>query len=250
MSIQPNLHPLQACAQRINASIGNVFAQLNQLVDGVRALWEEAEAAGRQPCSRDLEVLRPKIDAHLLESRSCAYGAGVVLEPGVLADQEMYLEWRRLVGQQKTVPLRLNFNQRSENFYNYLGMPWFRVPRETGRSTVASPYVDLYGSDMYVMTFTTPIMVGDRFIGVAGADVPLHSFERVLARSLVRLEQDALVLSADGRVIASNTADWSVGELACQLLANVDGRCSVLELSEMATWSLVCLPSCRRMAAA
>ena len=55
--------------------------------------------------------------------------------------------------------------------------------------------------------------------------------ERVLARSLVRLEQDALVLSADGRVIASSTADWSVGELASHFLANANDGCSVLKLS-------------------
>lgn len=44
---------------------------------------------------------------------------------------------------------------------------------------------------MYVLTFTMPIVVQGRFIGVAGLDLSLHNLERLLVRSLMRLEHEA-----------------------------------------------------------
>ncbi|MCY1307145.1 hypothetical protein D9M70_570480 [compost metagenome] len=101
---------------------------------------------------------------------------------------------------------------------------------------------------MYVLTFTMPIYVQERFIGVAGLDLSLHNVERLLVRSLMRLEHQAVLVSADGRVIASNTANWMVGDLAQALLNTlpVDGVRLALAESE-AGWSLVRLPALRKV---
>lgn len=229
------------CIERLNAALFGVFANLNALSDEVQRIWRLCDEQQRKPSSRDLALLRELIDAQLLGRGTCAHGSGVVVEPGELSDQPMYLEWWRLAGADKTLPLMLNFNQRSESFYNYLNMPWFTGPRETGKAAVEGPYVDLYGADMYVLTFTLPIFFEGRFIGVAGADLPLHQIERVLISSLMRLPHEALLVSAEGRVIAANTAEWSTGDLATRIMRDDGAECFPLD-NDLLGWQLICLP--------
>jgi len=237
----------QGCSQIIKVSIEAIFARLQSLADEVRRFWEAREEAQCRPVSRDLAQLRPRIDALLLQTESCV-GAGVVLQPGTLADRQLYMEWRRQVGEGKLLSLSLNLDESSANCFHYQDKPWFRVPRDHGTCTVAGPYVDLYCTGVYALTFSLPIVANGRFIGVAGVDLPMRDFERQLARHLMRLPQEALLVSAEGRVVASNTADWTVGDLVGRLPA--DPGCTVLSLGEQAAnWSLICLPESGSLAA-
>jgi hypothetical protein len=229
------------CIERLNSALYDVYANLNELGDEVQRIWGHCASQQRKPSSRDLAPLRELIDAQLLGRGTCAHGSGVVVEQGELSDQPMFLEWWRLADNDKTLPLMLNFNQRSESFYNYLNMPWFTGPRETGKAAVEGPYVDLYGADMYVLTFTLPIFFEGRFIGVSGADLPLHQIERVLISSLMRLPREALLVSAEGRVIAANTAEWSTGDLASRIMRDDGAACYPLD-NDLLGWQLVYLP--------
>jgi len=238
-----------ACAQQLDSTLGSIFSQVRELVEETRALWERVLAEGRQPVARDLASLRPAIDRQLLATGAFGCGGGVIVEPNGLADREMHLEWWYLADAGKTLPLRPNFDRRRENYYDYTEMPWYRRPRDTGKCVVEGPYVDLYGTNMYVLTFTMPILVQGRFIGVAGLDLSLHNLERLLVRSLMKLEHEAVLLSADGRVIASNTANWMVGDLVATLLNTLQLDEIRLTLSESETgWSLVRLPGLRKPA--
>lgn len=238
---------LNECAQRIDVSISNIFAQIGTLAEEIERVWRDA---GDKPvASADLASLRPLIEASLTQPGACLQGCGVVLQPGVLHDQEMYLEWRQLGSAGRTMPLSLNFNRRCETFYDYSAMPWFATPRDSGRNSVVGPYVDLYGQDMYILTFSRPVQVDGRFIGVAAADIALNRFERVVTAKLMRLEHEALILSAEGRVVAANTANFIAGEMA-NLGFALDARCQRASLAEQsARWTLVQLPDKRRRAA-
>ncbi|MBH3427134.1 cache domain-containing protein [Pseudomonas alkylphenolica] len=241
--------PLSACARQLNSTLETIFSQVRQLVDETCELWERVVAEGRQPVAKDLALLRPAIDRQLLATGAFGCGGGVILEPGSLADREMHLEWWYLADAGKTLPLRPNFDRRRENFYDYTAAPWFSRPRESGTSSVEGPYVDLYGTNMYVLTFTMPIFVQGQFIGVAGLDLSLHNVERMLVRSLMRLAHEAVLISADGRVIASNTANWLVGDLAPKLLEPDNSEAVRLVLAEPeAGWSLISLPGLRSAA--
>ncbi|MBS7725109.1 PDC sensor domain-containing protein [Pseudomonas lalucatii] len=226
--------------------MGTIFSQVRQLVDVTVELWARVLAEGRQPASKDLALLRPAIDAQLLATGAFGCGGGVIVEPGCLADREMHLEWWYLADGGKTLPLRPNFDRRRENFYDYTNMPWYARPRDSRNSSVEGPYVDLYGTNMYVLTFTMPIIVDDRFIGVAGLDLSLHNVEKMLIRSLMCLANEAVLISTEGRIIASNTANWMVGDLAPKLLdpRPMQGVRLVLEEPE-AGWSLIQLSGLR-----
>ncbi|CDF86384.1 cache domain-containing protein [Pseudomonas sp. QL9] len=238
---------LQQCATRIDASIRNVFQCLEAMAGEVVAIWERLQATDARPTSKDLRALQPCIQDNLGEGAPCRmHGTGVVLEPGELADQEMYLEWWYHGRGGKVVPLSLNLNSRSERFYNYLNMPWFSRPRDTGMPSVEGPFVDLYGTDLYILAFSVPIVVNGRFIGVAAADIALQEFEPVLLRSLMRLGNEALVVNGEGRVVAANTANWFVGDMARQALGRGDGQARVLELlGSSSHWAVIERPVSR-----
>ncbi|KAF4558730.1 cache domain-containing protein [Pseudomonas sp. CES] len=249
MSVVDFPSDVDLCASHINATICNIFSQLETLASTLVQIWEATEAEGRPTSSKDLSPLRELIDTYLLAPGSCIQGTGVVLEPGVLEDSGMYLEWLRVAAPNRTAPLTLNFNQRAESFYNYQNMPWFSQPKANNHNVVVGPYVDLYGADMYILTFSTPIQVKGRFIGIAGADIALNKFERLLLVDLMKLQNEALIVSEEGRVIASNTTNWMVGDMARHAFTRLESECKQVELGgSSAHWTLIARPTKRRAA--
>ncbi len=231
---------LQTCVDSVAQAIDGVFARLQELEHQVRNIWAVHDTAAGAISRRDFKVLRPLIDAHLHASRDGVQGTGVVLEPGALPDTELYLEWHQIHPNGRTSPLDLNFNRSSDRYYNYLEMPWFRQPREHGKRVVVGPYVDLYGQDMYILTFAQPIHIEGKFVGVAGADVALDRFETVLMRALLKLDHEALLLTGQGRVVTANTARYGVGELALNLPALLDDAGQLIDLGvEGIDWRLL-----------
>ena len=65
----------------------------------------------------------------------------------------------------------------------------------------------------------------------------------------MRLEHEAVLIAVDGRVIASNSPNWMVGDLASKLLQPLPDQGQRLALAEPeAGWSLVRLPTLRNAA--
>ncbi|MBE8515957.1 PDC sensor domain-containing protein [Amycolatopsis sp. H6(2020)] len=208
------------CAQRIGEAVDFVFAGLAELDSRVRSCWERAQAETGEVKKADLEALRPTIHASLRAPGNHFCGTGVVVAPGALADAQLHLEWWQRRPENRLERLQLDFSPASEDFYDYRQMPWFAEPRDERRGVVFGPYVDLNGADLYILTFTRPVVVGDEFVGVVGADMPLGSFERLLLPPLKHVAGDALVATHEGRVLAANTPLWTPGSLARNLLQN------------------------------
>ncbi len=212
MSTEPMTERRRACLRGIEAALDGVFDDIERIASELERLWERQAALGKVPASGDLKPLRTLADDLLTRDNRWVLGTGVVLEPGVLADCDMFCEWRHLVGEGKPAQLDLNFNRSSDSYYNYRDMPWFTQPRETGHRVVEGPYIDLYGQDAYILTFARPLHCRGDFLGIAGADVHLGRFERILVPGLLQLAHDALLVNASGRVVASNTPRWLPGE--------------------------------------
>lgn len=202
------------CVMRIEDAIASVFDDIERIASEFERLWDKQASSGKAPASADLKLLRTVADHLLTHDNRWMLGTGVVLEPGVLSDCDMYCEWRHLVGEGRPAQLDLNFNRSSDSYYNYREMPWFTQPRDTGARAVEGPYIDLYGQDAYILTFARPLHMDDDFIGIAGADVDLGRFERALVPGLLALDHEALLINETGRVVASNTPAWLPGELA------------------------------------
>lgn len=232
---------LHQCAKRLEEVFSQVFEQLDSLAEQVVTVWSALAAAGRKPTSRDLAFLQATIEERLSTNDSYIHGTGVVLEPGELADQELFLEWFYRPARGKIAPMMLNFNRQSESFYNYQGMPWFTRPKLTRQPSIEGPFVDLYGTELYILAFSVPILVGGHFVGVAAADIAMHEFDQLLTRCLLRMNNEAFIVNGEGRIVAANSSNWFVGNMASRPATARVHKLEPLSID----WSLVELPTPR-----
>lgn len=235
----PQPMSLESCARGLGDLAEHIFAGIETIAEGARSAWSSVEAAGRALRREDVMVLRP-LAAEFLRTHRYATGAGLIIEPGRLSDVQRSLEWWQSDTAGNLSPLELEMNPDSGRFYDYLSFPWFRVPRESGRRTVFGPYVDYHGADRYILTFTTPIELGGRFVGVAGSDVAVADFEAEVWPSLRQLDGTAALVNQERRVIASTSPEYGTGTRIKRL--PTDSATADLALADL-DWSLVRLRS-------
>jgi hypothetical protein len=149
----------------------------------------------------------------LLDPRRPVQGAGFVAEVGLLHDAEWWLEWFARDPSGRPQRLVTHSEPQGIGFYDYKHLPWFVVPRDTGRRHVTGPYVDYLCTEEYTITFTTPVFVDGRFCGVAGADVAVKSAEQVLLPALRAASSHLAVVNVHGRILSSNTGRHLCGDL-------------------------------------
>ncbi|SDE79864.1 cache domain-containing protein [Pseudonocardia oroxyli] len=201
----------------------SVAAVRDDLVAGYRA-------AGGRMCDSDVTAVREALIARLVRERSVAVGMGVIVAPGLLVDRPLRMEWWQADTEAAPVMLEVDLNPASVGFYDYAAAEWFTVPRRTGRRHVVGPYVDVHGTDRYLLTLTLPVLADGRFVGVAGADVPVARFETLVLRELGDLAADVVVVNVEDRVVLSTSPRWLVGDRAvltdapCRALDEPDWR--------------------------
>jgi hypothetical protein len=192
------------------APVERVFAEIGALSDALARQVAACAADDRPVTTADLHGLRAVADA-ILGGDGLPVGAGVVLDPGFLADAERYLEWRQRGRDGRPRPLVLDVDPGSEDPYDYPEMEWFRVPHDEGRRMVGGPYFDFRGAERCALTFAVPVSVDGRFVGVAGADIPLSQLEAELLPVLRRIPQRAALVNHESRVVTANTPHLATG---------------------------------------
>jgi hypothetical protein len=196
-------------ASVIEGVVERVFRSVAEVRDDLVAGYR---AAGGRMCDADVTAVREPLRARLTREREVAVGMGVIVAPGLLADRPLRMEWWQ--AEDDLVLLEVDLNPASVGFYDYAAAEWFTVPRQTGRRHVVGPYVDVHGTDRYLLTLTLPVLADDTFVGVAGADVPVARFETLVLRELGDLAADVVVVNTEDRVVLSTSPRWLVGDRA------------------------------------
>lgn len=101
---------------------------------------------------------------------------------------------------------QFSFDPESIDFYDYTRADWFLVSHREGARSVAGPYIDFGGVNDYILTMTTPILLGRSFAGVAGADLRVDELERRLYHAARGLPTHLALLSDADRVVGSIAA--------------------------------------------
>ena len=115
------------------------------------------------------------------------------------------------------------------------------MPRRTGHRHVVGPYVDVHGTDRYLLTLTVPVVADGEFLGVAGADVPVARFETLVLRELGDLAVDVVVVNPEDRVVLSTSARWLAGSLAAPGALQDADRVRTVALADP-PWQVVVFP--------
>ncbi len=190
--------------------IERVFTELQLLATVTADVLTGITSDGRRAESNDLGVIAAVADGTIARYALLG-GAGVVINPGYLADVQSHLEWRQLGRDGRARALILDVDPESADPYDYWEMEWFRIPRDEGRRMVGGPYFDYRGADRFGLTFATPVQVAGEFVGIAGADVPLALLEPELLPILRRLPRRAALVNHENRVITANTPHYAIG---------------------------------------
>jgi len=76
---------------------------------------------------------------------------------------------------------------------------------------IGGPYFDYRGTDRYAVTLAVPVLADGRFVGVAGADIPLSHLEADILPSLRHLTRRAALINHERRVVTANTPHFVTG---------------------------------------
>jgi len=170
-----------------------------------------AHQLDREPTASAVSGLREAVETSLRTPGARVVGAGFVAAAGLFVDRPWWLEW--LVREGALVErLEVPMGPEQPGFYDYTTTPWFREPERDGQRHVTGPFVDYLCTEDLTVTFSQPVTVDGRFVGVAACDVRAVTVERELLPVLRRLEQTYIVAN-DDRVLCSNSGRYVCGDL-------------------------------------
>ncbi|GAA2073252.1 cache domain-containing protein [Actinomadura alba] len=213
--------------------IGEVIERIFESVTEVRDLMvechEAARAEGAELTDTTLGLLAPDILELLQREGELAVGMGLIVEPGLLPGHPLRLEWWQLeAAREEPQRLEVDLHPESLGFYDYAAAKWFAVPRQTRERHIVGPYVDVHGTDRYLLTLTVPVEVDGQFLGVAGADVPITRFETLVLHHLGDSTGEIVVVNSEDRVVFSTSAEWITGSLLSGPAARAAARAHAL----------------------
>lgn len=206
-------HQPSAAVDQTRAAVEEIADHAFRLARGIADHVTTAISGRPAPRRADLGGVEDLVTEALSDPDEPVQGAGFVAAVGLLDDARWWLEWFVSGIDARVQRLVTHSEPQSIGFYDYESLPWFVVPRDTGRNHVTGPYVDYLCTEEYTLTFTIPVVVDDRFAGVAGADISVRSVERFLLPPLCAADTGLAVVNAEGRILASNSGRHVCGDL-------------------------------------
>lgn len=193
-----------------------VFAELQSMAEQIAPLLVPEDAADGSsllgPLSTDLlETIRERA-VRLLKHHALVEGAGVIFDPHRIAISEQLIQWQVRREQGGYEPYGFVYDAESTEYYDFMRLPWFRVPQRTGAPTLTGPYLDYLGVDDYVLTGAVPVLAGGTFAGVTGVDIQVSALERTVIGVSRSLGVPLALVAAGDRIVCSNTAHYLPGD--------------------------------------
>jgi alkylated DNA nucleotide flippase Atl1 len=202
-----------AIAAFVAETIDPVFAT----IDGWRDAVEAELSRHPEPTAAALDPFVSDLVRSALSGPGLITGAGFVATPGFLVDAPFHLAWW-LAGNGSRDPegvrrLAAVSDPESEDFRDYTGLEWWRVPQRTGTRHLTGPYVDYVCTDDYTVTITTPVRVGGQMAGIVGTDVYAWRLEQDLRRVIRGAGAPCVVVNASGRVVTATESRREPGSI-------------------------------------
>ena len=209
--------------------VGEIFARVFRTLDD----WRERIAAA-VPDRADLDILveslvvpallasadSPATDAPPA-TESLLIGAGFIAAPQYVNGRDAHFAW--WLGPLASNPLlgntsgasRLDLATRVHTEYlrDFRELEWYAVPEATNQTHVTGPYVDQLCTCDYIITLTMPVRLGERMIGVVGADVYVKRLEQVLLPHFLALPGPVVLVNQSGRVVISTEPTLPAGDI-------------------------------------
>ncbi len=194
---------------RVTAALA---AAVSRLVADVDGLCREMEAASR----RDLEEQRAEPHSSMPRMYAIAQrdwrstsvpvlGLGFIGADAPTRDGR-YFWWYTPHDGHPTRQLVASSLPNTLTYYDPAHSDWWQGALRTDDGTYATgPYVDIAGTNAYVVTFARAVRVGDDIAGVVTADVFVGDLQDLWRSELLGAKQEVCVVDGEGSVIATNS---------------------------------------------
>ncbi len=192
--------------ESIAAALAPVFEVAREQAGRFHAVFEEATARrGGKILREDLAALDGSIKESLAAHRESLCGVGAVPARDLLGDVSLWLQWW-INGDRGPEFLECDWDPASPTFYDYPAQEWFRESATRLIPWVAGPFFDEGATNVHLLTFASPVVVGGRAIGVAAADARADQIDRLCRPHLSAIGRPAALINRSGRVVAASGA--------------------------------------------
>lgn len=202
-----------AVLDALTGMVGSAF----EVVDQITAHVQEHLAPLTRPGRSALAGVEALAGGFVGDSAHPVRGAGFVAAVGYLTDEPWWLDWFMVGEDGRSHRMVSQTDPDGVGFFDYEFLAWYVVPRDSGRRHVTGPYIDYVCTDDYNMTYTAPVLIGDRFAGVAGADIGVQTAETLLLPALRAASRPVAVVNDQGRIVASNSGRHLCGDLVADV---------------------------------
>jgi hypothetical protein len=200
----------QSTEEQARERLIGAVTTLNTRVRGVLATMhdhvaEDAAAMRGQAKRLSLAGFEHFVHALYAAEELPVLGMGFLPNPDLLP--EFSVRWWYNSATPVDSPLRaLNAGNQPQamDYYDTLSTDWWQNAAKTSESVVSGPFVDISGTNAYVITFTQAVRVDDEMIGVVAADVTVGTLQALCQNILLDLPRPTSIVNADGMVIATN----------------------------------------------
>ena len=181
----------------VKATVGRIDRQMASVESAVEnSAWIVAEHIS------DPDYMF-RITGELVQNNPFIIGSTVAFEPNFFPSKGFYysaFSCKDAKGGTKRI------QQGGENF-KYHGMAWYRVPRETGKSSWCEPYFDEGGAEVMMCTYSVPLKNSDGNVyAVLTADISLEDLTHHVAAIKPYPDSHAVLFSQSGKPLVNAPA--------------------------------------------
>ena len=181
----------------VKATVGRIDRQMASVESAVEnSAWIVAEHVS------DPDYMF-RITGELVQNNPFIVGSTVAFEPNFFPSKGYYysaFSCKDAKGDVKRI------QQGGENF-KYHGMDWYRIPKESRKSSWCEPYFDEGGAEVMMCTYSVPLMNRDGNVyAVLTADISLEDLKRHVAAIKPYPDSYAVLLSQKGKSLVAAPA--------------------------------------------
>ena len=182
----------------VKATVGRIDSQMASVESAVEnSAWIVAERIS------DPDYMF-KITGELVQNNPFIVGSTVAFEPNFFPSKGYY--YSAFSCQDGKCGIK-RIQQGGETF-QYHGMDWYRIPKESGKSSWCEPYFDEGGAEVMMCTYSVPLLNRDgKVYAVLTADISLEDLTHHVAAIKPYPDSYALLFSQKGKPLVAAPAD-------------------------------------------
>lgn len=193
------------------AELGRGLGRVSQVAEDLAATLEEIK-----PTNAD--SLRALIQRHLTNSKDI-YGMAVAYSPYAFdPKRKLFAPYLH------RTPKGVKAMDLSEGGYDYPRQDWFLCPAILGRPVWSQPYFDEGGGNILMSTYSVPMVVNGKVLGVVTCDEALDRLGREVSRMAVGQKGYAFLITKMGTFLAAPVKEWVMRESIFSLAEKMNSR--------------------------